>query len=427
MSSVLNVTLPDSWSSAPLKHVTSTLNRGSAPDYVDAGPVRVISQASNQASGLDWSRTRFHNFNGNPKSLKGYLYPSDVLINSTGTGTLGRVGYFTGSPDRLPCMADSHVTIARAKPDELDARFSYYWLGSKPFQEYVYAALVVGATNQIELNRDRLGDAPVPLPPLDKQRSIADFLDAETARIDQLVSLRTRQIRLVEEKRASSLNSVFEREAHCPTRLKRLLTTRPRYGVLVPQFVDGDGVRFIRVNDLLDLPGRANSLRRIPHALSAQYARTITRPGDVLLSVVGTLGRSAIVPPELEGANVARAVASLRPMPDVSAELIAAWLTTSDFIRQAANATSSDTAQPTLGMEDLANFTLSWPTSPSAQQDLLHEVRAIQRHGNDLACAFQAQSRLLTERRQALITAAVTGQFDVSAASGRNVIEGVTA
>jgi type I restriction enzyme S subunit len=280
--------------------------------------------------------------------------------------------------------------------------------------------------NQFDISWDAFRTIELPLPPLNEQRRIADFLDAETARIDQLAALRTRQIRLVEEKRASSLDSAFERDTHSPTRLKRLLAARPRYGVLVPQFVEGDGVRFIRVNDLLDLPGRADSLRRIPHELSAQYARTITRPGDVLLSVVGTMGRSAIVPPELEGANVARAVASLRPVSDVSAELVAAWLTTPEFIRQAVNATSSDTAQPTLGMEDLANFRLFWPSSPSAQRDLLHEVRAIQQHCTRLIGAFQAQSRLLAERRQALITAAVTGQFDVSTASGRNVTEGVT-
>jgi type I restriction enzyme S subunit len=196
MTTALGINLPSHWSVAPLKHVTNVLNRGSAPDYVDAGTVRVISQASNQSGGLDWARTRFHDFHGSPSTLKGYLHTNDVLVNSTGTGTLGRVGYFTGSPDRLPCMADSHVTIARTDRNKLHPRFSYYWLSSRPFQEYIYAALVVGATNQIELNRDRLGDAPVPLPPLPEQRRIADFLDAETARIDSLAALRERQVRL---------------------------------------------------------------------------------------------------------------------------------------------------------------------------------------------------------------------------------------
>lgn len=336
--------------------------------------------------------------------LRPYLAKS-YLPNSHGTGT-----------SELLVMRPGH---------KVDSKFLFYVTLSNSWIEWSNATAY--GTKMPRTSWDLVGTYEMWLPSLEEQRRIADFLDAETARIDQLTALRTRQIRLVEEKRASSLDFAFERETNSPTRLKRLLATRPRYGVLVPKFVEGGGVRFIRVNDLLDLPGRADSLRRIPYELSAQYARTITRSGDVLLSVVGTMGRSAIVPPELEGANVARAVASLRPVSDVSTELVAAWLTTPEFIRQAVNATSSDTAQPTLGMEDLANFRLSWPSSPLAQRDLLHEVRAIQQHCTGLIGAFQAQSRLLAERRQALITAAVTGQFDVSTASGRNVTEGVSA
>ncbi|MFC9487250.1 restriction endonuclease subunit S, partial [Streptomyces hydrogenans] len=190
--------------------MTTKLHRGTAPVYIEDGPVRAISQATNQESGLDWSRTRYHDFLGNPAELKGYLYPCDVLINSTGTGTLGRVGYFTSPPDGVPCMADGHITIVRARRTDLDSRFAYYWLGSQPFQEFIYAALVVGATNQIELNRDRLSEAPVPLPPLSEQRRIADFLDAETARIDRICLLSKRQIAALHE-------SVAERFRVCTT------------------------------------------------------------------------------------------------------------------------------------------------------------------------------------------------------------------
>ncbi|MFC8359936.1 restriction endonuclease subunit S [Streptomyces griseorubiginosus] len=316
---------------------------------------------------------------------------------------------------------------ATFRPDlrTVDARFLVYLL-----KDPIYAGIFSGISRGMGTGFNRVHPeqflkVPVSIPELEDQRRIADFLDTETARIDRLISLRGHQSRLMEERRASSLDMAFSHPSFSPTRLKHLLASKPRYGVLVPQFIDGDGVRFIRVNDLLDLPGRAASLRRIPDGLSAQYARTITRAGDVLLSVVGTMGRSAIVPPELEGANVARAVASLRPRTGVSAELISAWLTTPQFMRQAVNATSSDTAQPTLGMEDLANFTLSWPGSTADQENLMRLVRATQQRCSSLIKAFQAQSRLLAERRQALITAAVSGQFDVSTASGRNVTEGV--
>lgn len=360
-------------------------------------------------------------FSGAPSRARRLAPPGSVVVSTVRT-YLRAIGTVPVTAD--PLVFSTGFAVLEAGP-EVDSRFLAYHCQSQPFIDDVVARST--GVSYPAINPGEIGNLRIVLPSREEQRRIADFLDAETARIDQLVALRTRQIRLVEEKRAASLDSSFARDAHSPTRLKHLLAARPRYGVLVPQFVEGDGVRFIRVNDLLDLPGRADSLRRIPHELSAQYTRTITRPGDVLLSVVGTMGRSAIVPPELEGANVARAVASLRPVTDVSAELVAAWLTTPDFIRQAVNATSSDTAQPTLGMEDLANFRLSWPSSPSAQWDLLHEVRAIQQHCNRLIDAFQAQSRLLTERRQALITAAVTGQFDVTTASGRNVTEGVPA
>ena len=323
-----------------------------------------------------------------------------------------------------PGTGTSELLVMRPGP-EVDSRFLFYVTLSTPW--VAWADATAYGTKMPRTSWELVSDFRMFLPQLEQQRRIANFLDAEITRIDQLVTLRTRQVHLVEEKRASSLDASFERDTHSPTRLKRLLTARPRYGVLVPQFTEGDGVRFIRVNDLLDLSGRAESLRRIPRELSAQYLRTVTRPGDILLSVVGTMGRSAIVPPELEGANIARAVASLRPRSDVSAELVAAWLTTPNFIRQAVCATSSDTAQPTLGMEDLSNFELSWPSSLSAQRNLLQEVRTIQQHCNRLVGAFQTQSRLLSERRQALITAAVTGQFDVTTASGRNVTEGVSA
>lgn len=194
MNSVLGISLPDDWNVSSLKRGTTLLNRGTTPDYADNGPVRVVNQLANQPSGLHWESTRFHDFHGDPTRLKGYLLPHDILINSTGTGTLGRIGYFEGSPDAKPCVADTHVTVARAATETIHPRFGYYWMASQPFQEYVYAALVVGATNQIELNRSYLSDAPVPLPPLEEQRRIADFLDAETSRIDRLVELRQAQL-----------------------------------------------------------------------------------------------------------------------------------------------------------------------------------------------------------------------------------------
>ncbi|MEV4559462.1 restriction endonuclease subunit S [Kitasatospora sp. NPDC049285] len=271
-------------------------------------------------------------------------------------------------------------------------------------------------TTFLELSSDALAATRVTVPSVDEQRRISDFLDQETARIDKLVDLRSRQRDAIRARQGVYVEKVL---GQCLsgklTRVKYLLRSRPRYGVLVPAFED-DGVPFIRVNDLLDLPGRAGELAKIPRPLSDQYARTITKPGDVLLSVVGTLGRAAIVPDELSGANIARAVCSLRLLSNVIPNLFVAWIGTSEFERQAVLATGSDSAQPTLGMEDLSNFSVRWPTDPKEQERVASQVEEGRRSHAELLRRTDRQLALLSERRQTLITAAVTGQFDVTTA-----------
>ncbi|GLF94659.1 restriction endonuclease subunit S domain-containing protein [Streptomyces yaizuensis] len=324
---------------------------------------------------------------------------------------------------KAPGTGTSEMLVLRPDP-RIDARFLLYVTLSNPWLEWAKATAY--GTKMPRTSWELMGNFRIWLPSLEDQRRIVGFLDAQTMRIDLLLQLRDHQIRLVEERSGSALDTAFAGSSHTPTRLKYLLAEKSRYGVLVPKFVD-DGVRYIRVNDLLDLPGRADSLARIPAELSAQYTRTVTKPGDVLLSVVGTMGRSAVVPTELAGANVARAVASLRPMDYVPSELLATWLTTPEFLRQANDATGSDTAQPTLGMEDLGNFRLAWPTDKRGLDALTQAAGRIRRQRREVAQVLRRQTALFIERRQALITAAVTGQFDVSTASGRNVTEGITA
>jgi type I restriction enzyme S subunit len=428
MSAVLGIELPPQWSAAPLKHLTTVLNRGSAPSYVDEGPVRAVSQASNQSGGLDWKRTRFHDFHGNPRNLKGYLHPDDVLINSTGTGTLGRVGYFLGSPDGLPCMADSHVTIARTKHDLLYPRFAYYWIASRPFQEYIYAAMVVGATNQIELNRDRLGDAPVPLPPLAEQRRIADFLDAETTRIDHLLDARERHIGLVEERWEAVIYQELMRSEAPEVELRRLgvtVTTGPFGTVFNASQYQVGGVPMVNPIHIRD----GGITPDAHHAVSPETAERLVRhqlhAGDLVVGRKGDLGRSALVQRSQDGWICGSDCIALHPGNKTRPRFLD-YVLRSQYIREQLLAKSLATTMPSLNEGNLLSLRI--PALALEQQDAVVE-RLSQAHAWRVRATrtMRKQMELLRERRQALITAAVTGQFDVSTASGRNVTEGVSA
>ncbi|MFD6226088.1 restriction endonuclease subunit S [Streptomyces sp. NPDC060232] len=433
MSSVLGISLPGEWSSAPLKHVTTYLNRGSAPTYVYEGAVRAISQAANQATGLDWTRTRFHEFSGDPRKLKGFLWSDDVLINSTGTGTLGRVGYFTQSPDGLPCMADSHVTVARSKQGELDSRFMYYWLSSRPFQEFVYAALVVGATNQIELNRDRLGDAPVPLPELEEQRRIADFLDAETARIDRLSALQRSALRTLDEREAAQLDLGIDVlvERHGVVPLRRFLLgvdqgASPQCDA-VPA-ADGEwGV--LKVSCLRPGVFIPTENKRLPVGIKPDPASEV-RDGDLLVVRANTpqlVGSTAVVPKVRGRLLLSDKIFRVRLDGRLTADFVAT-VARGRRIRALCAASSNGASQ------SMANIRFeevkAWPIPAvglGAQADFVARVANGRAVLDNLRPRIERQLALLAERRKALITAAVTGQFDVSAASGRNVTEGITA
>jgi type I restriction enzyme S subunit len=137
----------------------------------------------------------------------------------------------------------------------------------------------------------------------------------------------------------------------------------------------------------------------------------LVEAGDVLVSVVGSVDKCAVVPPTLAGANVARAVARLRPSADLSPELLEAWMLTPSYLRQVALATGSDTAQPTLNMGDLANFRLHLPESRAGMERLTAEIQERRAVADAALRAIDHQVALLHERRQALLTAAVTGKL----------------
>lgn len=397
------------------------INRSTLPETTDPGfRFKYIDISAVDSLGQITIPSEDSTFANSPSRAR-RIAPAGAVVVSTVRTYLRAIASVPDTEQSL--VFSTGFAVLEARP-QVANRFLGYHCQSQPFIDEIVSRST--GVSYPAINPAELGNLRITLPPLAEQRRIADFLDAETTRIDQLERLRNRQEELFGERCTLALDNAFRSPESRPTRLKYLLTQRPRYGVLVPRFSDS-GVRFIRVNDLLDLVGRADSLPKIPQELSAQYTRTVTREGDVLLSVVGTMGRSAVVPRDLAGANVARAVASLRTNPKIPPRLVAAWLTTPSFLRQAQHATGSDTAQPTLGMEDLSNFRLSWPVDKQAQDDLLLKTSRIRRHQQEATKLFAKQRQVLSERRQALITAAVTGKFDVSTASGRNVTDGIGA
>lgn len=336
----------------------------------------------------------------------------DVLVPKiTPTFEAGRVAVADIPTEVGAGTTELHIVRPRSG---VDARFLAYVLRSQPFLQDG-ATRLQGVGNLRRVPAEFLEKFPVAISDPPQQRAIADYLDRETAQIDTLIEEQRGLLGLLDERSQAVIDEAFEPATANPTRVLRLLRHRPSYGVLKPDYVDAESgsVSLIRVGDILRLHERPQ-LPQISSKQSAEYARTELLGGEVVLGVVGKLGQAAVIPRDMTPANTNRPVAVLRCRNEVPAELLALWFRTTEFHRQAADATAGDSIQPTLGMRDLSSFTVNWPARPAEALDgLRQELSSIA----NLADSASQCIALTQERRAALITAAVTGQIDVGSAA----------
>lgn len=194
--------IPAGWVVETLKRFAPFVSRGNSPDYVDESSIKVINQACIYWDGLRLENVKYQR-EVDISGWKGLLHQGDLMINSTGTGTLGRAAIFDQNGIFI---ADGHVTIVRIEPKSMFTKYLYYLIQIPIYQGYIYSAIISGSTNQIELSREGLRSTPIIGPQLDEQHAIAAFLDRETAKIDALIEKKRRLISLFEEKRATIIS-----------------------------------------------------------------------------------------------------------------------------------------------------------------------------------------------------------------------------
>jgi type I restriction enzyme S subunit len=176
--------VPDHWQWTRLEQLCLYIQRGKGPKYVEKSSTHVVSQKCVQWSGFDLSSARFVA----DDSLSAYgkerfLCEGDLLWNSTGTGTAGRVAIYQ-SGENIKAVADSHVTVARlanCSPRYLWCVIASPWVQSRIEPSHP-DSLVSGTTQQVELNTSTARALPIPLPPIEEQFRIV-------AKVDELMAL----------------------------------------------------------------------------------------------------------------------------------------------------------------------------------------------------------------------------------------------
>lgn len=335
-----------------------------------------------------------------------------------------------GTVSFLGIPAVTNEAIAAFLPvKNLDLKFFYYAAPNfipKYGRENIYGALL--------LNQELIQSAKSYFPPLEEQRSIAAHLDHETARIDGLVSKKTRFIELLHEKRQalithtvtkgldpnvtmkdSGVEWLGEVPEHWEVKSIKYLTTHigsgktPSGGAEVYQ---DTGVIFLRSQNVHDDGLRLNDVAYISEEIDQDMQGSRVSKGDALLNITGaSIGRSCLVAEDIGPANVNQHVCIVR-----TAEMeLTRWISEyflSAIIKAQIDFSQNGAGREGLNFEQIGNMIIALP--PLAERRSICSMLMNNRDRLDTLISKTERSiELLKERRSALITAAVTGQIDV--------------
>jgi type I restriction enzyme, S subunit len=374
------------------------------------GPYMVpYLRAANVKDGvLDLSDVKSMSFS--PSEQETFSLASGDVLVTEGSGSIRAVGASAVWRSEIDGRVCFQNTLLRMRPRRgVDPRFLGWWARAA-YANSEFASIAAGA-NIFHLSAERVRALPIYLPPEPEQRRIASFLETETARIDSLIAARRTQIRLLDELRERQRENLLGTGSSLRTINLMHLTDPYRpivYGIVQAGPHDPGGVPYIKTGDLPDIDPSA--LSRTSHDIHRQFYRARVRPGDLVMAMRASIGAVGRIPDNLTEANLTQGTARIAPSEDVSVEWLYEALKTSSVRGQCIRSSVGSTFQ-TLNIWDLRRIQL--PAIPRAEQDkAVREFRACTKTSQQLVARLGEQIAKLGERRQAVITAAVTGQIE---------------
>jgi len=400
------------WQSEKLGDVCILLNRGVSPKYLEKGGVCVLNQKCIRDHRVNYEQSRRHDSITKSVSTERFIQLGDVLVNSTGTGTLGRVAQIRELPTE-PTTVDSHVTIVRPKPGKFFQDFFGYML---IFIEEAIKEAGEGCGGQTELARSVLAEKFTVCYPtsIDDQKRVVAILDEA---FDGIATAKANAEKNLKNARAlfeSHLQAVFSQRGEGWTEkpLAELCETSRgiTYGVIKLGDEVSDGIPCLRTSNVRWLRIETEGMKRIDPILSSEYGRTILRGGEVLVNVRGTLGGVAVVNQDMAGWNVSREVAVI-PVDSsrVNPEFLC-YLVGSGVSQQWLGGVKKGAAYVGINLEDLRVLPVSRPNLDE-QTRIVRGLDCLLAETQRLESIYQQKLAALDELKKSLLHQAFSGQL----------------
>lgn len=350
---------------------------------------------------------------------------NDVLL--TKDGTIGRACIVTAEmPDFVILSSLGLITPSKA----VSSQFLYYYLVSGINVDQMNSVIHGSALKRMTINK--INDLIFTFPIFYEQEKIANFLDYETAKIDTLIAKQQKLIELLKEKRQAVISHTVTKGLNPDVPMKDsgvewLGKVPEHWGVslikyqcreitdgahISPELENGEYL-FVSIRDIKE--GVINfDDALLTSEKSYQYlVHTGCMPfeGDILFSKDGTIGQTAITPPNVDFV-VASSLIIIRPQFHKVIPEFLDLLLRSDVVQEQVESFVKGAALRRLSIQNLLKI---WGVFPSLteQKELVGFVQLQLEKYKVLEVQAERQVELLRERRTALISAAVTGKIDV--------------
>jgi len=409
----------------PLKYIAAVncdvLSEDTHPDRI----LRYVDIGSVDSEGAIRSAEEVR-FEAAPSRARRLPKRGDTILSTVRT-YLRAIAYISVDDPALVCSTGFAVVRPGCRVDQ---RFLFYWLRSDPIVNEVCARSV--GVSYPALNPSEVGRLPAPDGQLDWQRASARFLDRKTAAIDELIGKKERLIELLQEKRQALITQAVTKGLDAKVPMKdsgiEWIGRIPRHWEVVrigllarilngstpsrseTRYWAGGTIPWISSGKVNDYVVSEADEYITPAALNECPLRLLPAQ-TVLVGMIGqgkTRGMSAITAiPACINQNTAGIVVGVRVKSQfVLNVLTAAYESLREFGRGG--------QQDALNCEIIGAFPV--PVPPPSEQDAIN-IRLTAEVGNldQMKVALQHSIDLLREYRQALITAAVTGQLDIPA------------
>ena len=419
--------VPEHWLVEPFKRQIERNDGGSWGDDPEGLMDTIVLRSTEQTVDGRWKieDPSFRKLNDHDKNSS-LLVEGDLLLTKSSGSSLhiGKTTLVDKQIEILQCCFSNFMQRIRLKSTVLP-RLGWYILNNRisRFQLDFLSNTTTGLAN---LNATIIGQIIIPNPPGHEQQAIISFLDHETAKIDALIAEQQRLIELLQEKRQAVISHAVTKGLNPDAPMKdsgvEWLGEVPVHWVVCnfQRFVQiAEGQVDPRQNPYADMPliapnhiqagtGQLLGLETAAEQ-GAESGKYICNEGDVIYSKIRPSLRKACIAPCacLTSADMY----PLRAHGRLSNEFLFRFLLSEQFSALAI-VESERVAMPKINRDSLKSVALAIPPKLE-QEDICLSIRVHSRTFDALIAEGQEAIVLLSERRSALISAAVTGQIDV--------------